>query len=350
MNHLDLFSGIGGFALAADEVWGRENVNHTFCDNDKFSQAIIRKHWPEAEIFGDIRTLAYAEGEQAESAEQGGLHAESGIRDREPSPDAAGIRCDWGKHKGEGIYGTDHPCRETGTGHQPPVIDLLTGGFPCQPFSQAGQRKGKSDDRHLWPEMLRVIREFRPRWVIGENVAGLLTIEQGLVFENICLDLEGEGYEVQPFVIPAVAANAPHRRDRVWIVAHSADGGRERVEGRQGIQREEDEAPLGKRNAAGTGHPDSDDTDAIDPRLERGKQGETEGQHGQPDRERRDERWDWNDHWAEVAASLCALDDGLPDGLARPKGWRNAALKGAGNAIVPQVAMEIMRAIKQTEQ
>jgi|HubBroStandDraft_6_1064221.scaffolds.fasta_scaffold00472_3 site-specific DNA-cytosine methylase len=100
--------------------------------------------------------------------------------------------------------------------------DILTGGFPCQPFSQAGRRKGTCDDRFLWPEMLRIIREFRPRWIVGENVAGLLTIEQGMVLKQILADLEGEGYEVECFVIPAVAVNAPHRRDRVWIVAHRA--------------------------------------------------------------------------------------------------------------------------------
>ena len=100
-------------------------------------------------------------------------------------------------------------------------IDILTGGFPCQPYSAAGQRKGKEDERHLWPEMLRVIREIQPRWVVGENVLGLVNWSEGLVFEEVQLDLEAQGYEVQAFVLPASAKNAPHRRDRVWFVAYS---------------------------------------------------------------------------------------------------------------------------------
>src|SRR5262249_46558759 len=101
----------------------------------------------------------------------------------------------------------------------PVAVDLLTGGFPCQPFSVAGRRRGTADDRYLWPEMLRIVREFRPRWVIAENVRGILNLERGVVFEQMCSDLERLSYDVQAFVIPAAAVNAPHRRDRVWIVA-----------------------------------------------------------------------------------------------------------------------------------
>jgi len=205
MKHLDLFSGIGGFALATEMVW--DNVEHIFCDNEPFAQQILKKHWPTAKIYGDIRTLTYATESGREHSSTQGLE---------------------GQATGGGEHTRTHE------------YDLLTGGFPCQPFSQAGRRKGTGDDRFLWPEMLRVIREFRPRWVIGENVAGLLSIEQGVVFEQVCADLEGEGYAVQAFVIPAVAVNAPHRRDRVWIVAHSEKGGSGRgsidgraVQGRQ---------------------------------------------------------------------------------------------------------------------
>jgi len=134
-------------------------------------------------------------------------------------------------------------------------IDVLTGGFPCQPFSLAGQRKGADDNRYLWPHMLRAIREIRPAWVIGENVAGILTmvqpgketevgsqtslfgednrkrilLRQEYVVETICKDLEREGYSVQPLLIPACAVGAPHRRDRVWLVAHCADSRTEDV-------------------------------------------------------------------------------------------------------------------------
>jgi DNA (cytosine-5)-methyltransferase 1 len=99
-------------------------------------------------------------------------------------------------------------------------IDIVTGGFPCQPFSQAGKRKGTADERHLWPEMLRAIREVQPRYVVGENVSGITNWDGGVVFEQVCVDLEAEGYEVQPVILPACAVNAPHRRDRVWFVAH----------------------------------------------------------------------------------------------------------------------------------
>jgi DNA (cytosine-5)-methyltransferase 1 len=99
--------------------------------------------------------------------------------------------------------------------------DIITGGFPCQPFSVAGKQKGTSDDRHLWPEMFRIIQELKPRWVIGENVKGLVNLQDGMVFETVCTDLEGEGYEVRAFNIPAAGVGAPHRRERIWIVAHA---------------------------------------------------------------------------------------------------------------------------------
>jgi len=100
-------------------------------------------------------------------------------------------------------------------------IDILTGGFPCQPYSSAGKRLGKSDERHLFPEMLRAIKEIKPRWIIGENVRGLLSWNEGMVFHEVYTDLEREGYEVQSFLIPAASVNAPHHRARVWFVAHS---------------------------------------------------------------------------------------------------------------------------------
>jgi DNA (cytosine-5)-methyltransferase 1 len=100
-------------------------------------------------------------------------------------------------------------------------IDILTGGFPCQPFSLAGKRKGQDDERYLWGEMLRAIQEIKPRFVIAENVFGITNIDGGLVFQQVCLDLENEGYEVQPFIIPAAAKNAPHRRDRCWFIAYA---------------------------------------------------------------------------------------------------------------------------------
>ncbi|NDG33311.1 DNA (cytosine-5-)-methyltransferase [bacterium] len=166
MKHGSLFSGIGGFDLAA-EWMGWENVFH--CEIAEFPRKILNYYWPNAESYEDIK------------------------------------KTDFTKWCG--------------------TVDIISGGFPCQPYSAAGKRLGKEDDRHLWPEMLRVIREVKPQWVVGENVRGLLNWNAGLVFHEVCSDLENIGYEVQAFIIPASGINAPHQRERLWIVAHSINGG-----------------------------------------------------------------------------------------------------------------------------
>lgn len=158
MKHLDLFSGIGGFALAASWVWGEQHEIHRFVEIEQFAQKVLKKHWPDVPIHGDIKTYE----------------------------------------------------------HDGTPIDIISGGFPCQPYSKAGKRLGKKDDRALWPEMLRVIKEAKPRWIIGENVTGFISL--GL--EGCLSDLESEGYETAVVVIPACAVGAPHRRDRVWIIAN----------------------------------------------------------------------------------------------------------------------------------
>jgi DNA (cytosine-5)-methyltransferase 1 len=162
MKHGSLFSGIGGFDLAA-EWMGWENIFH--CEIAEFPRQILKYHFPNSICYEDIK------------------------------------KTDFTKHRGE--------------------IDIISGGFPCQPYSNAGKRRGKEDDRHLWPEMLRVIREVQPRFVVGENVAGLLSWNNGMVFHEIITDLENEGYETQAVLIPACATNAPHRRDRIWFIAYS---------------------------------------------------------------------------------------------------------------------------------
>jgi DNA (cytosine-5)-methyltransferase 1 len=162
MRHGSLFSGIGGFDLAAEWV-GWENIFH--CEWNEFGQKVLKYYWPNAESFTDITKTNFKKYENK--------------------------------------------------------IDILTGGFPCQPYSTAGKRRGKEDERHLWPEMLRAIREIRPRWIVGENVFGLINWSAGLVFHEVQTDLEAAGYEVQPYVLPAAAVNAPHRRDRVWFIAHA---------------------------------------------------------------------------------------------------------------------------------
>ena len=173
--HLDLFSGIGGFALAARWA-GLETLQ--FVEIDSFAQKVLKKNFPDVPIHDDIKTF-----------------------------DATQL------------------CQPF----------LLTGGYPCQPFSQAGKRRGKEDDRHLWPEMLRVIRECRPTWILAENVAGHITM--GL--DTVLADLESEDYSTRTFVIPACAKDAPHRRDRVWIVGNSKEN--DTNSNRQRSHREEEQ-------------------------------------------------------------------------------------------------------------
>lgn len=169
---LDLFSGIGGFSLGLERA-GLTTI--AFCEIEPFCRNVLGKHWPHVPIAQDIRQLRYENGR---------------------------------------LYDAERVIYEG-------RIDLICGGFPCQPFSVAGRKKGTEDDRDLWPEMFRIIQQAQPSWVVGENVANFVN----LAFTRTKIDLEHEGYTVQPFVIPACAIGAPHRRDRVWIVAHT-DGKR----------------------------------------------------------------------------------------------------------------------------
>lgn len=297
MKHLDLFSGIGGFALAAEAVW--PDIEHTFCEIDPFCQAILKKHWPNAYIYDDIRAFTNTDTER--------------------------------KLQPEGSEQTQRKWFIDG-------IDLVTGGFPCQPFSGAGKRKGTSDDRHLWPEMRRVIQEFAPSYIVAENVRGLLSIDGGMVFEQVCLDLEALGYEVQPCVIPACAVGAPHRRDRVWIVAHTKhESTRDTERGRI------DEGASTRATRSNTDAPNSSSLRRNGGNVDREGVQREDGSRRET---RTSDQPAWKDDWPQVAARLCRMDDGLPSGVPRPRGWRNAALKAYGNAIVPQVAEQIFRTLK----
>ena len=164
LTHLSLFSGIGGLDLAA-EMAGFRTVGQ--CEWADYPTKVLEKHWPDVPRWRDIRTLT-----------------------------------------GESFYGK--------TGLR--TVDVVSGGFPCQPFSVAGKRRGKEDDRYLWPEMLRVISELRPAWVVGENVAGIVN----MALDQVYTDLENEGYAVQALIIPACAVDAPHRRDRCAIIGRRA--------------------------------------------------------------------------------------------------------------------------------
>lgn len=207
MKVLDLFSGIGGFSIGLERA-GMETI--AFCEIDPFCRKVLRKHWPDVPIHEDIKTLAYAPSADARGGER--------LSEGQESSDGQSplVLFDASRGSGESGSGDNHGGCELFRG----TIDLICGGFPCQPFSHAGKRAGKEDDRHLWPEMCRVISEVQPAWVLGENVAGII----GMELDQVLSDLEALGYSTGTFVIPACAVDAPHRRDRVWIVANASSG------------------------------------------------------------------------------------------------------------------------------
>jgi DNA (cytosine-5)-methyltransferase 1 len=340
MRHGSLFSGIGGFDLAAQWM-GWENVFH--CEWNPFGQKVLHHYWPNAEQFTDI------------------------------------TKSDFKKYHG--------------------TVDIISGGFPCQPYSMAGKRLGKEDDRHLWPEMLRVIREVQPKWVVGENVFGLVNWSGGLVFHEVQTDLEAAGYEVFPYVLPAAAVNAPHRRDRIWFVAysHSISNRRKSEQSRNTCEQgrcSETDSGIGNEgeqqslcniaisgdatnsegiNANGfTGNGDS--REFINKEKRETIRGEF-GNIGKPgivtdtssigfQREREPtrvgrERFSVNDAQSNKStwenfptqSPICNGDDGIStglDGITFSK-WRNESIKAGGNAIVPNVVFQIFKAIEQYE-
>jgi DNA (cytosine-5)-methyltransferase 1 len=320
MRHGSLFSGIGGFDLAAEWMeW--ENVFH--CEWNEFGKKVLSYYWPNAISYYDI------------------------------------TKTDFSIHRGE--------------------IDILTGGFPCQPYSSAGKRLGKEDERHLWPEMLRAIREIQPTWVVGENVLGLVNWNGGLVFHEVQTDLEAEGYEVQPYVLPAVSVNAPHRRDRVWFVAYS-----DRFN-RNGSKLDKYTTKRRKQTFGGVGEC-FQDGNATDTTSQRSRQQPSENRGWE------DRRFD-NDGEVQYASNTCnkrlqgsevnggvgkirkdrnkqligcfpsawnqfptvspiyTRNDGFSDRLdltaISEAKWRNESIKASGNAIVPQVVLQIFKAIEQ---
>jgi DNA (cytosine-5)-methyltransferase 1 len=282
MKHLGLFEGIGGFSLAARWM-GWETV--AWVEWNEFCQKVLRYHFPEAKGHSDIRETDFT------------------------------------------IYKN--------------AIDIITGGFPCQPYSVAGKRKGTDDERHLWPENLRAVREIRPAWVIGENVPGLVNWSGGLVFEQVQTDLESEGYEVQSFILPAAGVGAPHRRDRIWFVAHSESNSRNNEfgnerQGTQAIPEKRFNEHFIVANSERLGQPG--------PRWAKGQIGSKEGRN-------------WEASWLNsnggwpTESPVCFRNDGLSgklDGITLSN-HRKESLKAAGNAIVPQVALQIFKAIQEYE-
>jgi len=270
MQIIDLFSGIGGFSLAGDWM-GWKTI--CFCEIDKFCTKVLNNHWSGVPVFDDIYTLTYE------------------------------------KIKNETRYDPSEPT-------------IIVGGFPCQPFSNAGKRKGTADNRYLWPEMLRVISEVKPQWVIGENVAGLLSMDDGKVFDRILSDLEAEGYEVEPYLIPACGVGAWHRRNRVWITAHSR------------LQR----PTKHEKQTARTEQYSEDVPNTNNQRLQGSqKTGDTESQGTKCD-EQPAGCYQSGEYWA-TEPNVGRVAHGVPNRVDR--------LKSLGNAIVPQIAFQLFSAINK---
>ena len=338
MTHGSLFSGIGGFDLAAHWM-GWDNTFH--CEWNPFGQKVLKHHFPNSISYNDI------------------------------------TKTDFSIHAGK--------------------IDILTGGFPCQPYSSAGKRLGKADERHLFPEMLRCIKEVKPRYIVGENVRGLVSWGGGLVFNEVCDDLEREGYAVQPFLIPAASVNAPHQRQRIWFVAYSNDKGRSSEPGE--VQKENGEISERNNNAELGNASNGTITDSISfmhgtneygsVRQKDGKisrkgassiydairsngnkriitDSNSIGQECREKGECSERRTQSNDKQFERCSKLhrgnfemfptqppiCGGDDGLPrelDNITFSK-WRKESIKAYGNAIVPQVAYEIFKTIEKFEE
>ena len=368
--HVDLCSGIGGFALGFQ--WAGLSEPVLFCDIEAWSRQVLAKHWPDVPIAEDVKEVA------------------------------------------------SDPARLV------PDCDILTAGYPCQPFSQAGVRRGEEDDRHIWPEIFTIVQAKRPTWCVFENVSGHISL--GL--DQVLSDLESKGYAVQPFVVPACAVDAPHRRDRVWIIAAHAD--------RDG---EPDDTINAKSGCWELGQPTSNDPDSDSQRSHRAEQHQQRGgeptdrqerelgsvrqvlagrrdaaersasdvadarhkgilqqrEHGIAGQERQEQKGirrhglPWGQQrkvlsdtdgerlqgqWTQPsgvsaeqrdAGDTCRRDiksgvggmaDGLPTWLDKPRDiprvatgvkQRAARLKGLGNAIVPQIAMQIGLTIKAVE-
>jgi DNA (cytosine-5)-methyltransferase 1 len=362
VNHGSLFSGIGGFDLAA-EWMGWDNIFH--CEWMPFPRKVLNHYWPNSISYEDI------------------------------------TKTDFTIHRG--------------------TIDILTGGFPCQPYSSAGKRLGKEDERHLWPHMLRVISEVKPTYVVGENVRGLTNWNGGVVFEEVCADLESQGYTVQPILLPACAVGAPHRRDRVWFIAANTNNasaeysiqtrrnmstseansrdatysnntrdtslqcGLDGDGQKESIQWEYPQSkPCGLRNKRNATNSDSlrqherkcnNEEQPSERRFNALNDiNENDGSGNATNTNSSDHKtWtqrevleqsnrqasngfinvECTNQWENfpTQSPICGGDDGLPpklDGITFSK-WRQESIKGYGNAIVPQVAYEIFKVIAEMD-
>ena len=334
-NHGSLFSGIGGFDLAA-EWMGWNNIFH--CEWMPFPRKVLNYHFPKSISYEDITKTNFT------------------------------------VHKGN--------------------IDILTGGFPCQPYSQAGKRLGKEDSRHLWPEMLRAIKEIEPTYIVGENVRGLTNWNGGVVFNEVCTDLEDCGYEVQPVLLPACAVGAPHRRDRIWFVAYSNSISNRRKSNKQsdshqqGWSSQTDKREWDNReqqsicDSTGQRIDSNSNINGLNGCNSENEINSSEGrfnafndineinqsenvtnsneerlqcsmENGKLERGERFTKCYKHNMWDSfpTQSPICGRNDGIPielDNITFSK-WRQESIKGYGNAIVPQVTYQIFKTIQQLE-
>ena len=276
MEHKDLFSGIGGFALAARMVWGEQQKPRLFCEKEPYARRVLHKNFPGVPCVEDIRDL------------RGDPHV---------------------------------------------TTDLVTAGFPCQPFSVAGKRAGQQDDRYLWPETLRFIHEDRPRWFIGENVPGIIN----LALDDVLASLEGEGYATETFIIPACAVNAPHRRDRIWIVGNSQ-------------RKQWEQSSLQKRwkdldweildHAKWQKMPNEIERPSKKVSYSNKQHGHNGGFRAGKISQQQTTGIPIGQQW-ELEPGVCGVADGVSHRVDR--------LRGLGNAIVPHVAAVLMAGIKEVD-
>ena len=289
LRHLDLFSGLGGFSLGLEATGGFETV--AFCDIEKFPRKVLKKHWPNVKQYKDIKELTYEQ-----------------IKEDTLAP-----------------------------------IDIITGGYPCQPFSIAGSQLGEKDKRHLWPDMFRIVKECRPTWVIGENVSG--HIKLGL--DTVLQDLESEGYSTRAFSISASSIGANHQRERVWVIGHAdVEDTRQHVRGIESSWDTESLRPRTSEETEWTTNPDQingsgqgaeamgESSDTYSQRL----QGRRSEQQLQKDETERPSSWE---RWWQFEPDVGRVANGVPQRVDR--------LKGLGNSLVPAIPYMIGHSILEEE-
>jgi len=287
---LDLFSGIGGFSLGLESTGYFETV--AFCEKDEFCKKVLQKHWSQLKIYDDVRSL-----------------------------------------------------------HDTKIqADVVTGGFPCQSFSQAGLQKGRTDDRWLWNEMFDVIKQVRPRWVIGENVQGIINIEEGMVLRQVQNDLDSEGFKVQCFIIPASGIGAWHNRNRVWILACNISNTNS-IRHRRGnstrcadeewtfLPREQEGGKMGSKTERR-----SNVSDTMSERFQ--KHNISQKPKKQNFSSRKVNEDETKQTWWQTESRICGVPDGVSYGVDRDRAKR---IKALGNSIVPQIVRQIGLAIMEAE-